>query len=73
MFTELAGGSEIFLAFLITFFFAVVYSLFTKRGSGINARPYNKVYGGAPGASVPSGYSGHDDLVSVRDWGRGAR
>ena len=69
----LAGGSAIFGAFLVTFFFVVVYTLYTRVGSGIATRPYAKVYGGAPGASVPSSYSGHDDLVSVRDWSRGAR
>ena len=69
----LAGGSAVFGAFLVAFFFVVVYTLYTREGSGIAARPYAKVYGGAPGASAPAGYSGHDDLVSVRDWSRGAR
>ena len=69
----LAGGSAVFGVFLVAFFFVVVYTLYTRVGSGIVTRPYAKVYGGAPGASVPSNYSGHDDLVSVRDWSRGAR
>jgi hypothetical protein len=74
MFTiAMAGGSGVFLGFLIVYFFVVTYTLYTRRGSGIEQRPYAKVYGGAPGASVPSSYSGHDDLVSVRDWSRGAR
>ena len=37
---ELAGGSLIFLAFLIAYFFAVAYGLYSKRGSGISQRPY---------------------------------
>lgn len=69
----LAGGSGIFLAFLIVYFFAVVYALYTRTGSGISQRPYAKVYGGAPGAKIPDNVSGHDDLVTVRDWSRGAR
>jgi hypothetical protein len=55
----LLGGSPIFAAFLVIFLFAVTFSLYTKRGSGISQRPYNKQYGGAPGASVPSSLS-HD-------------
>ena len=62
-----------FGAFLVAFFFVVVYTLYTRAGSSIATRPYAKVYGGAPGASSPGGYSGHDDLVSVRNWSRGAR
>ena len=69
----LAGGSAIVGAFLVAFFFVVVYTLYTRAGSSISTRPYAKVYGGAPGAAVPSSYSGHDDLVSVREWSRGAR
>lgn len=69
----LAGGSAIFGAFLVAFFFVIVYTLYTRAGSGIVSRPYAKVYGGAPGAGVPGSYSGHDDLVSIRDWSRGAR
>ena len=69
----LAGGSGIFAAFLITFFFAVVYALYTVAGSGIRERPYAKRYSGAPGASGPGFASGHDDLVTVRNWSRGTR
>jgi hypothetical protein len=46
----LAGGAWIFLAFLILMLLAVTMSLYSRRGSGISQRPYNKVYGGAPGA-----------------------
>lgn len=74
MFTiALAGGSGIFLGFLIAYFFVVSFTLYTKRGTGIEQRPYAKVYGGAPGAAAPGSTSGHDDLISIRDWSRGAR
>jgi hypothetical protein len=69
----LAGGSGIFGAFLVVFFFAVVYALFTRTGSGIEERPYFNRYGGAPGAQGAGTVSGHDDLVTVRNWSRGAR
>jgi lipoprotein signal peptidase len=67
----LAGGSGIFLAFIIIFFFAVVYGLYTRKGSGINQRAYGKVYGGAPGAHIDSSVSGHDGRE--HNWSRGTR
>jgi len=51
----------------------VIYTLYTPSGSAITTRPYSKRYGGAPGASAPPNVSGHDDLVTVRNWSRGAR
>jgi hypothetical protein len=69
----LAGGSGIFAAFLIVFFFALVYTLFTVTGSQISQRPYAKRYGGAPGAVGRSSASGHDERVTVRNWSRGTR
>ena len=70
----MAGGSFIFLAFMIIFFFAIAYGYFSRTGSGINPRPYGKVYGGAPGANVPGEVSGHDPRLSrVSDWSRGTR
>lgn len=69
----LAGGSGIFATFLIVFFFAIVYGLFTKTGSGIQTRPYFNQYGGAPGATGAGTVTGHDELVTVRNWSRGAR
>jgi hypothetical protein len=56
----LVGGSGIFLAFLIVFFLAVTYGLFTRRGSGISQRPYHNAYSDAPGAFGPSRLSGRD-------------
>ncbi|MFL5845999.1 MAG: hypothetical protein ACJ762_15025 [Solirubrobacteraceae bacterium] len=48
-----AGGSMIFLAFVIVFLLAVVYAFFTRTGSGINQRPSDG-RGGAPGAEGAS-------------------
>lgn len=56
----LAGGSWIFLGVLVLLFFGVVFGYYTERGSGITARPYNKIYSGAPGAYGPSDVSGCD-------------
>ena len=49
----LAGGSLIFLAFIVIFFFVLVYSYYTKTGSGINQRPSDG-RGEAPGADGSS-------------------
>jgi len=49
----LAGGSLIFLIFLIVFFFVLVFSYYTKSGSGINQRPSDG-RGEAPGADGSS-------------------
>ena len=65
------GGSGFFFAFLIFMVVAVIYSLFTRTGSGINQRPYGKVHGGAPGARGHSNLSGSDERE--RDWSRGTR
>ena len=69
---ELAGGALIFLAFLVVAFFGIVYGYYTQTGSGITARPYGKVYGGAPGAIGPSDVSGCDPRERV-SWSRGCR
>ena len=39
---ELAGGAFIFLAFVIAYFFAITYGLYSARGSGISQRPYRQ-------------------------------
>ena len=70
---EFADGSLIFLAFLIIGFIGVVIGYFTEKGSGIVARPYNKIYSGAPGAKGRGSVSGHDDRVRMGDWTRGTR
>jgi len=63
----LAGGSLIFVGFLIVLFFVIVFGYYTYRGSGINAHPHDGS-DSAPGAADPSdpgGQSrtpeGHDD------------
>jgi hypothetical protein len=55
------GGSGIFLAFIIVFFLAVVFGLYTRKGSGINQRGYNKIYQGSPGARGESKISGRSE------------
>lgn len=49
----MAGGSLIFLAFIVVFLLAVVYGFWTRTGSGINQRPTDG-RGGAPGAEGAS-------------------
>jgi hypothetical protein len=73
MLIALAGGSWIFLGFMVVMFFGVVFGYYTVKGSGISETPYGKVYGGAPGARGKASVSGHDAEVSVRDWSRGTR
>lgn len=69
----LAGGSGTFALFLVVMLVGVAWTLFTRAGSAINARPYFNQYGGAPGASGAGSVSGHDERVTMRDWSRGAR
>jgi hypothetical protein len=38
----LAGGSLIFLAFVVLYTLAVTYSLYTRTGSAINQRPWGE-------------------------------
>jgi hypothetical protein len=73
MLIALAGGSWIFLGFMVVMFFGVVFGYYTVKGSGISETPYGKVYGGAPGARGKASVSGHDAGVSMRDWSRGTR
>jgi hypothetical protein len=65
--------STVFLIVEILFLIGVVVGLYTRTGSGINERPYGKIYGGAPGARGPGDLSGHDPLASETDFSRGAR
>jgi hypothetical protein len=69
----MAAGSEIIVLVCLIMFFGVVYGYYTVKGSGIAERPYNKIYGGAPGAHGPSNVSGKDDRIVMRDWSRGTR
>jgi hypothetical protein len=54
-------------------FVGVVYGYYTTDGSGIAEHPYEKVYGGAPGALGPASASGRDERVSIASWTRGTR
>ena len=67
----LAGGSWIFLGFVILFLVGNIIALYTRTGSGINQHAYGKVYGGAPGAHTQSNISGHDGRE--HNWSRGTR
>ena len=53
----LAGGSFIFLGFMVVMFFGVVWGYYTISGSGINKHP-NDGLDGAPGSEGPSEASG---------------
>ena len=68
---ELADGAWIFLAFILIFTASVIYGLYTRGGSGINQRPYDKSYSSAPGARIPSVLS-HDESAATR-YTRGTR
>src|SRR3954447_24935965 len=69
----LAGGSWIFLAFLIIAFFGVAFGYFTVKGSGITPRAYGKVYSSSPGAKHGGDASGRDPYERMNDWSRGTR
>ena len=69
---ELAGGALIFAAFIVVFFLAIVFALYTRAGSGIAQRPYHHIYGGAPGAARSSRLGGAPDR-EIANWSRGTR
>ena len=60
-----SGGAAIFGAFILFYFFVTVYSMYTRRGSGINQHPYRDPSGAAPGAWRSSSLS-HDPLAAIR-------
>jgi hypothetical protein len=68
---QFAGGAFIFGAFIVLYFVATVYSLYTRRGSAINQHPYRDPYGDAPGAWRKSSLS-HDERASIH-YARGTR
>jgi hypothetical protein len=68
---DLAGGWQIFGLFLIIFTVGLIFTLYTRRGSGITQRPYGDVYGGAPGARGSSVLH-HDESAATR-YTRGTR
>lgn len=67
----LAGGAWIFGAFIVFFTIATIYSLYTRRGSGINQHPYANAYSSAPGASGSSTVG--NDRIAARNLTRGTR
>jgi hypothetical protein len=69
---ELADGSFIILGVMVFAFFGVVIGYYTRIGSGIEPRPWGKVYSGAPGAYGPGEVSGRDPRERM-DWSRGTR
>jgi hypothetical protein len=66
-----AGGAAIFGVFIVAFTLAVIYGLYTRRGSGINQRPYQDVYNDATGARGPSQLA--HDYDSFSHYSRGTR
>lgn len=52
-------SSLIVLGVLIVFAFAIAYGLYTRKGSGIDPRPWDGSEG-APGAEGPEEVRGHD-------------
>ena len=66
---HLAGGAAIFGVFLVVYAIVVIYSLYTRRGSGINQHPYRDPYGDAPGAWRPSTIA--HDTRAADDYVRG--
>jgi hypothetical protein len=69
MILALAGGSWVFLVFLILFFGVIVYSYFTRTGSGIDQTPYADL-DSASGPERPSDLA-HDRSENPETWGRG--
>jgi hypothetical protein len=66
----MGGGSWIFVIFLVVMFFAFGWSYYTRRGSGINLRPWHERGSSAEG-NPPS--LSHDQSEDVRNWTRGTR
>ena len=63
----LAGGSLIFVIFVIVLFFALVFGYYTRRGSGISQTPYRPEDGPPESPSELA----HDTTQDVRNWQRG--
>lgn len=70
----LAGGSLIFLVFIIVFFFAIVFGFYTRKGSGIDQHPVGAERSEGPGVGQgPSRMSsGEDDTEGdINSFGTG--
>jgi hypothetical protein len=68
---HLAGGTVIFVLFVVFYFVVIAYGLYTRRGSAINQHPYNNPYGDTPGAARKSSL-GHDERATF-ERARGTR
>ena len=67
---SMAGGWQFFLVAIGLLLLSLILN-YTRRGSGINQRPYANVYTSAPGAQGPSTLS-HDQSAAQR-YTRGTR
>ncbi|HXO10716.1 MAG TPA: thioredoxin domain-containing protein [Solirubrobacteraceae bacterium] len=63
----LAGGSLIFVIFVVVLLFAVVFGYYTRRGSGISQTPYRR----ADGPPESPSELAHDTTQDIRNWERG--
>jgi protein-disulfide isomerase len=63
----LAGGSWIFLIFVVVFVIVIAFGYYTVKGSGISLTPYRR--SGGPPESPPE--LAHDITQDVRTWERG--
>ena len=63
----LAGGSLIFLIFVVGFFLAMAFGYYTVKGSGISLTPYRR----ADGPPETPSEIAHDITQEVRNWDRG--
>ena len=57
---DVSGNSLILLLVLVVMVVFLGIGLFTRRGSGINTRPWDGT-GGAPGAAGPEEVTGRDE------------
>ena len=69
----MAGGADIFLAFIIIFLFAVIYGLYTARGTATSQHPSGNRYHAAPLAYRQSFLSGRAETARVTWSSRGLR
>ena len=64
-------ADAIFL-FVVAMLVVAAVQLYTRKGSGISQRPYEHVYGSAPGAASGSRMSRSDER-DINYWTRGTR
>ena len=64
--------ADVIFLFVVVMLVVAAMQLYSRRFSGISQRPYNHIYGGAPGASAGSRMSRSDER-DVDYWTRGTR